>query len=330
MGSNTLFRFRPYSVLTLKELLYSEVYFAYESELNDPMDLVVDLIIPQKKAKILSFFLRAALRANDPKKRDQPAYDKIADSIPKFFGDREINLRDFVQFDFREYFKPYYVEHLKSDYNFDRFYSYFRNSIRNLYPENLMSLSFCGNASNPVLWSIYANNHKGICLVFEVQNSMLALKKRDDEDYREHRVHDVAYDNNKTVDVSKMFSEDLEDSVDKNFEEFFEQLRIKTALTKYRYWSQENEKRVTGGFGVTFSHLNKKTKIETISSRTYHFRKDQLKGIILGVRLSEKERREVEDAYMDSYDKYQIFDAVYDNGNIGAQLRIDGSLGAGT
>ena len=57
-----IFRFRPYSAISLKELMYGEMYFSYDYELNDPFDHKKNLIINEKNVYVTNFLIFSALR----------------------------------------------------------------------------------------------------------------------------------------------------------------------------------------------------------------------------------------------------------------------------
>lgn len=315
-----VFRFRPYSILTLKELEYQELFLAYDSELNDPLDRTVDLMIPADRTEVLRSFLLWALRAHDRLKEDKPEYYEIATRTLELFRGRQLWLVDLLRIDYKEYFKAYYTTSLGPNRDFERYYECFRNIISNLFPKKTASLSFSTSPDNPVLWSVYANSHKGFCLMFEIEDNKMDLRRRNGRKYSSFELSDVGYDSQKTVDLSQWFTGDGLEEFDDNFDKFLADIRLKAMLTKYSSWQHEKEKRIVDESSITFSARKREESELSIGDRILHYKKDQLYGLILGLRMSEHDKREVKNAYLANFDKCRLYEAVVDNDKIGARM----------
>ena len=105
----------------------------------------------------------------------------------------------------------------------------YRNSLRN-WRKNFFDdkgiICFSSRWSNPVLWSHYADSHKGAALGFDIDASLL-----------------------KTVDyTSKRLA--ISDYIH-NFEVFDEDIVWKLLLTKFTHWRYETEKRLFVGLDET-------------------------------------------------------------------------------
>ncbi len=61
LDKNWIYRFRSASVLSLKELMYNEIYFSTPGELNDPLDLGAELVIEKDSSYVYEYFLLYAL-----------------------------------------------------------------------------------------------------------------------------------------------------------------------------------------------------------------------------------------------------------------------------
>lgn len=124
--------------------------------------------------------------------------------------------------------------------------------------------SFTKTFKNMALWSYYADNHRGVCLIFDKQYSGL----------KQHQVtsRDIVYDNNKTEIMDSCadgstFYDELDDYI----------------FEKTEYWKHEEEFRVA--INVT-SRQNYDKKIEGLKVN-YNF--NFLKGIIFGLHTPYKE-----------------------------------------
>jgi Protein of unknown function (DUF2971) len=123
-----IYKYMPVNVFTLKILINSELFFGIPKEFNDPLDCKFTLTI-------------------DP----QPSIEEIR----KFYTNLKLSEDE--------------IEKKIEQAKYDNFL--FQKDIENDYNENLRK-EFCISCfsernDNILMWSHYANKHKGICLKFD-------------------------------------------------------------------------------------------------------------------------------------------------------------------
>ncbi len=65
------------SALSLKELMYDEIFYSYPDELNDPLDLGAELLISSGSSFVYSYFILEALRlSNRPRSENITTCEK--------------------------------------------------------------------------------------------------------------------------------------------------------------------------------------------------------------------------------------------------------------
>ena len=113
--------------------------------------------------------------------------------------------------------------------------------------------SFCATATNPLVWSHYADSHKGFCLVFDADNEIFggALKVHYQEDYP-------------ILDVTEQ--DDIE-------------ILRHSALVKYTDWKYEQEYRLV-------SMEPNEPEALPVKSKKFVFPPDMLSAVIFGCRIS--------------------------------------------
>ena len=105
-------------------------------------------------------------------------------------------------------------------------------------------LCFSEKWSNPVMWSHYAEKHRGLCLVFEIPEKLLASIS-----YSQKRLKDV---------LDKLFS---------NLQEVQEDAMARILTTKFSHWKYEKERRLFVGldtpdeFGNHFVDFSEQLKL---------------------------------------------------------------------
>jgi len=161
---DSLFKFMPFNLNTLKTLINQEFYFAKLSELNDPNDCNVEI------------------RVRDPDKIAQELRDKL---YKKCVNVKKDLLSDTILLPRR----PSIDE--------------MANIIYRYYAENYFGiLSFCyepDSIKDQLMWSHYADASKGICLVFDrdelVPNEFKTINDRNEGIVR-YNLEPIEIDNN--------------------------------------------------------------------------------------------------------------------------------------
>jgi len=126
--------------------------------------------------------------------------------------------------------------------------------FRKMIGKELRICSFCASATNPLLWSHYADSHKGFCLVFDANDDIF------------NGVQEVRYQ-----DEYPTFHYTIPSK------EAMFQLSVST---KYKDWKYEQEYRLVSNEPNGLNHLPVKDKKLT-------FPPEMLKAVIFGCRMSE-------------------------------------------
>lgn len=137
----------------------------------------------------------------------------------------------------------------------------FLNKLKNIMNDNVGILCFSSDYSDPLMWSHYADNHKGVSLIFDLEVLQKDLKK---EKNQEFFFSEVTYDNDHLslnwFDSSLPFS--------KNKETYIKSHLFK----KITNWSYEQEYRI-------ITHTGEKVE--------YNY--NALSGIIFGMKITAQE-----------------------------------------
>ena len=159
------YRFRALSELTLKELLYSEMYFASPEECNDPFDSKTFYTFSDdhnRWCKLISLALdNSKLTYN--KEEFKRFADYYCGLCPLTFDEVRSSqlLKDFIPNDVTE-------EIIK-----DVLSSEIPDIIKLYSPSTRYFVSFAKDCSESLMWSHYADKHKGFCLIFRPINNRI-------------------------------------------------------------------------------------------------------------------------------------------------------------
>lgn len=150
------YRFRPLTELTIKELIYDEIFFASTEECNDPYDCFPFIVFPpdrDKWGRLLSF-------AWD----DEFAQKYLEDFVEYLCKHGNISLKDLMSQDFRFLSKE---ETIKGDISFFSHVRKLHSCIEAYTFKKKYFASFSKSCMDYLMWSHYADKHNGICLIFK-------------------------------------------------------------------------------------------------------------------------------------------------------------------
>jgi hypothetical protein len=159
------YRYRPYTEVSIKELLYNEIYFSSPEECNDPFDSKTFYVFEGDKEmweKVIVFSVKQT-NAIVPSRLLHLLAEYISKKCPLTFDDAyKINLlTDFPVNNSNEQalvnFVGTRIQEILSVYR----------------PATRYFVSFSKLNSEPLMWSHYADKHKGFCLVFRAINGAL-------------------------------------------------------------------------------------------------------------------------------------------------------------
>ncbi len=211
--SNKLYKYRCFNEFTENIILNSSLYFSPVKNFNDPFDCRLSFKQEYSQNEIQEYFLKM--------KENEELVPSIEDIIKKFGKSK----------DFYKFQKKYY----------------------NQFVSNIGILSLSKNYKNILMWSHYADNHKGLIFEFETSHKLNSPSSCF-LNYLETGPLKIDY---------KDKYELLSYATDK---EILADVIMKLLLTKYSAWEYENEYRV----------------IDTKHQGEKKFRKEELISIIFG------------------------------------------------
>lgn len=221
LDKNYIYKFVPFSLNTLKLLIKGEIWLGFPENLNDPFE---GEFVIKKNRKI-------------------PSNPSLRDFYSKYFGYKSDNLAK-VLYDISKDNSIFYSDislYVRLHYNMTTGVSCFSKGIEDI-----------------LMWSHYADSHKGLCLIFDKDE----LIKSINENYPSIRLEEVNYRPNLPTVTIYSKGKDIHFNTDS---EVF--------LNKYIAWKREDELRL-------FYKM-----IEENTNRSIPFDKKSLKGIVIGEKM---------------------------------------------
>ena len=282
------YRYRPFSELTMKELLYDELFFASAEECNDPYEGFPFIVFEPDREK-----WKSLLEFVWPR----PVLQKYQDGFVDYLcGLGEINLKEFMAMDFMNVYSD---EGEKSRSDFVFAIALLKSCLNSYTFQKKYFVSFSRSSTNYLMWSHYAEQHKGVCLVFRSQNGTLLQRS---DSLRSKLMFDgltmsiperftfknVEYcENVKTVNAFDSFPADVCKKY--SFESGEERLNFLNSMDHYFleksiWWKYEQEVRLL----LAAPRACYAGQIElSKNQRLFHYDPTQLVGIIFGSRTTE-------------------------------------------
>jgi hypothetical protein len=299
------YRYRPYGELSLKELRYNELYFSSAIESNDPYDGKVFLSYKFDKDKwkrLLEIAWKGVFNVETLPTLAIPLSMHLEKNCP-------ITFEETINYDYKGVL-------LAMNQDLDPMKAYYLDTLVkqfiNLYrPGSGYTVSFSKINNSMLMWSHYASNHKGFCLIFKDINGLFYQDKEHKKDSVSRITpkglapsssygipeyfyfEDIVYCSNiEMIDASRfmpcyVFGRDVTDNDE----------RIKLAnenhskyLEKHECWHYEKESRlilnepIAWLFGEHFDFSQEE--------RLLHYQPTQLVGIILGALMEQKLKKE--------------------------------------
>lgn len=311
------YRYRPMTSLTVKELLYDELYFSYPNELNDPLDGIISYELAEdfpKWKRLLDYAWHGLAVDTAPIAeifaKNSPLTVKQLVETPDFILDKVLagidkSMREFA-FILAEKLKAY---------------------ISAYKPNEGCSVSFSRTYENALMWSHYTGKHEGFCLIFrslEGNINQCPSRHRTSVSVAEHstmcvnksfKLHEVIYGPRKSTDGFTLFPHGIYGREMTNEERtLYWENTEKACLTKSSCWDYEQESR------LYIPAISACVSNEVLSpiNRIFHYDNSQIAGVIYGMRMSESNKRLVreillrksEDRYRDSENDKFLFDIV--------------------
>ncbi len=286
------YRYRPISELSLKELRYGEIYFSSAEENNDPYDGKVFLLYNFDEDKWKRLFERAWLNVKLPNE----LLSQIAMNLSKVVVKNNPKTYEDVQtFNFQEAL-------LLSSPQIGALVSYnlslcIKKFIDIYKPEHKYSVSFSRVNNNILMWSHYASQHKGYCLIFkdldgylyqDEFNKVTSMKSLVIGD--KFSFQDVIYvPECQLIDASRFMPRisDIKFGSEEERIAFCNENEAK-CLEKHMCWAYEKESRLllhTAPAWIMGKHIE-----YTKEERLFYYKQNQLVGIILGALMDESDK----------------------------------------
>lgn len=297
------YRFRPFTELTVKELIYDEIFFASTEECNDPYEGFPFIEFPRdadKWRRLLNFAW------------DEAFSKKYTDLFVEYFCKHgNINLNDLKKMDFYSLNKDVTMSGLVSfKFHMQKLHS----CIENYTFQKKYFVSFSKSCMDYLMWSHYADKHNGICLIFKPINNGLFQRKdvlRTEFSFESVRssianpfiFQDVVYCKHpQTLDGFDSFPADICKRY--SFESEEERINFVESREKYFHekldcWDYEKEVRLL--LSAPSAWINGKIELSKYQ-RLFHYEPTQLAGIIFGSRTSEKNKKRIIEIVNDKQD----------------------------
>jgi len=197
-----LYKYKAFGVNTIELLCKSHVYFSDPAQFNDPLDCSPTVIADVSLQEIEHLCYQMYL--ND--KGKQGADDAIQ------------NIR---------YLSTEYGDYTK-DKDVEGYYQGMLTSHINQQLDKIMKnkgvLSLAGQWDSPLMWSHYADEHKGICIEYDISSSVRGAPK------------EIDYEGNRGISVSTLL-----DWIFKNSKSAENEIESKYFYTKANQWKYEDE-----------------------------------------------------------------------------------------
>lgn len=300
------YRYRPGSAISLKELMYDEMYFSSTEECNDPYEgkSFAYLELNQEQWENL---IRNAIR-NDAFLSN---FTLLIEKLTRYFTEKERILVDkILNSSFDELFEITDTDITKD--LLKHLYEIVKDYINLYVLDEQYFVSFSKTDDNILMWSHYANNHQGYCLVFRARDNKLyqepLLKKTAfacsspkfgprmafsiPESFE---FQDMEYVETPTlIDGSKFFPENVAgENISQEALDDFNTESQKIYLRKHSAWGYEEESRIK--LNGVISWLAEERLTLSPIQRLFHYDSTQLVGIILGARMRADQRRNIKE-----------------------------------
>ena len=299
-----LFRFRTYSPLALKELQYGEIFFASKDDLNDPYDTKSSALFKGDSTvykRLIEFILTdqhsgfTFLRG----KVDNIHTKVIADYLAK----EDLLYDDLIRRISSPEFEQIVVEAFRVEESIGlslAFIKHLKHFIHKYAGGHCYIASFSRKNNDPVMWSHYAQNHKGFCLCFSFDDDKILGKHPSSFLQEEYKIENVSYrDANNITNGFYCFPGAIygdpvhEDDRKKHWED-----KKAALLTKFSSWQYEDEVRIVHDDWLTNNANENGVIKKTAWERIFYYDQTQLTGVIFGSRMESSQRSEIRSLVM--------------------------------
>lgn len=243
---NRLFKYVSFTPRVLQQLCMGEVHFADPSTFNDPLDcrptVKVDLPTPDLKDVLAQLIVRRVSKeVSDAMKKLRFKSESIA-TRQELLGNKVFDtLVSNIQYEANHPDVTDAEEHIRFALG-----NAIEFELRKAYDQGVLCLS--SRFDSPLMWSHYADQHRGICIEFDVSKLPAGT------------IREVKYGDSREVSASAVRNWLRNDS-----EAARQEIERACLLTKSTEWGYESEYRLLGNVGV-------QTSIASFKSITFGMR----------------------------------------------------------
>ncbi|WP_191237427.1 DUF2971 domain-containing protein [Cobetia marina] len=301
-----IYRYRSPGILSIKEILYNEIYLASEKELNDPIDMLPNFVFESGNRHIWYNIFKAL---NAPDFISEISADYYENLCPieysKVISDAKHHHNDLTNTILKKH-------KLTPDDNLGLIVkiilSNFIENIELYKPSSGYSASFSEVSDSMLMWSHYTNSHQGFCLVFrpinnEIHQCPKNLKKfisiGDNDEQKisinpAFKLEKVSYDGSSHLNAFYLFPENITgiDLAKNNQIESYWKQKREQMLSKNDCWDYEHERRIF--LQSPSYYIAKHEKIKKID-QIIHYNNEQLVGVIFGARMKAEDKSMIKD-----------------------------------
>lgn len=305
------YRYRSGSELSIKELIYDELYFASREECNDPYEGKTFATFSKDK-DLWGNLINEALKSHKLE-LGESLKERIVDY---FLSKSPMPIESILKIQRDEFIAI--AKRRSEQLVLNRIFEVIQEYVMWYSPEEQYFASFSKTNDNFLLWSHYANNHKGFCLVYRAIDGKIkqnpAWKRTQIASLPNPRltfmvpdafeIHEVEYVS--TPKSSNGFMRFPAGVVgDKHIPEELELAqaeRAKNYLQKHSVWDYEQETRVVLSSGVQWLAGRRLTL--PVHQRLFHIDSTQVVGIILGSQMSDVQRQRIKEIVAEKVDRW--------------------------
>lgn len=301
ISSKYIYKYRTYSNVSLKEILYGELFLSSMDEINDPYDTNVNFIFKRnydRYERFIKSFINKLL-VNEKLLTIEDAKNIQIHKIINLLNQSNLLYPDLINLISGHEFKNNLIEALSKCKSFeiisiaDIFIRDLKQEIHKHLCKPFYISSFSMTYDEPIMWSHYAEYHKGFCLIFKVDDNKIFSKDNHDVSLKIEKVKyktkikefDAFYNfngyiNGRSVSKSK---------VDKYWKDY--KIAMLTKSIKWRYEEEAKIMKFLEPRKVTSEGAVKSSIVE----RIFHYDQKQLIGVILGSKMNENSKNDLID-----------------------------------
>lgn len=316
------YRYRPGTILSMKELIYNEMYFSSVSECNDPYEGRVFAEFGKYRdywtQLIKMAFINSHVHSSSITVSSSLA-ERLADCCVEM---SPIDVNKFKALNYSDFNIKVYIDEITPNnqlVDIPPLYEaidIIKHYVEIHMPAEEYFVSFSRRRDDILMWSHYANNHRGYCLIFRpVGNKIMQDKRWMKKEFtfdtpqshisdgeiafnidESFELNDIEYTNGQIpkINAFALFHHVINPEAFKK--EFNDAMNVaySSYLRKHCAWKYEKETRLILLKGVPQYIANRKISLST-HQRLFHYDPSHLVGIILGAKMPSEQREQIQE-----------------------------------